>query len=400
MPHLLSMPHTQLFYLLESHSLFVTCVRAVAPLTNVSIWSLSYQRYLNTIFHRTYLAFFTHFSTIPFINFYTMVALSLLEFRSGREGGKSWADASLAWATTLYCWYCAWGLGGGIWWMGPPMILYLGPMYAAAHYYAAQLCVPPSHPDFLWYNPTPGSLFLNPFFMICFVSYIQCLSHVFEDIPPRFNGLNRWMRPSQFYCYDHTSLYDWTLRVLRSIFQSVPGAISELFAAYRLFPVYWSLYLGSKVLMVVAPSSPTLRKLLDDEAKFAECLSKDHGARVPYEDDTQATPVAQKLLPSFWRRVFGDTFCALSDPYEIVPNPALDYVGWGGSSYLLPTGTARHAVVSECCGLNCGSETILDASVQQFELVSPPARYIKLTDVLLGTPVLKELPAPVPKQLV
>ncbi len=176
-------------------------------------------------------------------------------------------------AAILCVWYAIWGLVSGHWLWGAVMQPVVGALYLGAIGYQ-QLFREPGGWE-TWSHPLPW---------IAFLSLVQTLSHFREpDLPPRANGTKRWLplRPYLFEVDGFSHLLIRSGRVLRQIFF---GCFDEFWASPRLLPI--------------------------------------------------------SVLRLMWRLGYRGrehrALRALSEKAIADGNPALDYVGIGGGTYLRP----------------------------------------------------------------
>eukprot|EP00013_Stygamoeba_regulata_P028825 CAMPEP_0177646534 /NCGR_PEP_ID=MMETSP0447-20121125/9823_1 /TAXON_ID=0 /ORGANISM="Stygamoeba regulata, Strain BSH-02190019" /LENGTH=477 /DNA_ID=CAMNT_0019149069 /DNA_START=405 /DNA_END=1838 /DNA_ORIENTATION=- len=339
-----------------------TGICTVTPLTNVTNFSLDYQLYLNLIFHRHNVSYYTHVTTMPLINMLLLVVASFCKFSD--QPSVSWIDLSLVIACAANLWYLVWGITSGVWWMGISALPVVWACFAGAQLYADALLGSPLDEQFRWYDP--GPLAANPLLWIAVLSLAQCISHVPEDLPPRVSGTPHWMSRREFFCGHVRTPCDLAVRLLRALLQTLFGTVDELLASPRLLALFWGVcptyYLMCKLDLCTEWSSrrqldelwskarealtpldrPCVQCGLLQQEKCPRCeevvvlcqkssLSDDEAVLV---DDWCADA---KQADDFVRRlnwVLDNVLCFLCPKVDRIADPALDYIGIGGGTFL------------------------------------------------------------------
>lgn len=214
----------------------------VVPLTNFTPFSLTYQAYLNLIFHRSAVARIGHSIFIPLTVFWLMVSACPIvgEAPSTHTIGAStllaWNGAAVV-AIVLAIWYAAWAaLERSLLW-GITSVTATAVMWIGANAYWTALHLGGGAP---WYAPTPAPA--TPLLWMAVSAMLLALSHVGEPaFPPRMNGTTHWI-PMRRYMggepelpFAHMSRVERLGRVAGHL---ICGPIDEWMAAPRLFPVY------------------------------------------------------------------------------------------------------------------------------------------------------------------
>eukprot|EP00007_Cunea_sp_BSH-02190019_P009670 CAMPEP_0174242136 /NCGR_PEP_ID=MMETSP0417-20130205/26558_1 /TAXON_ID=242541 /ORGANISM="Mayorella sp, Strain BSH-02190019" /LENGTH=404 /DNA_ID=CAMNT_0015321495 /DNA_START=117 /DNA_END=1328 /DNA_ORIENTATION=- len=312
-----------------------TGIFAVTPLTNVTNFSLDYQLYLNLIFHRKNFSFYTHALTMPTIDMFLLVLATYLKFNG--QSGTSWLDFSLVIAGCVNLWYLVWGIGNGVWWMGISAAPIVWGCWSLAHLYANYAL--DSHPgdaDFHWYDPGPW--YANPLIWLVVLSFIQSFSHVVEDLPPRVSGTPHWMAKREFFCGRVDDPCELFVRFLRAIFQTIFGAVDEFIASPRLVPLFWGIcptYFVMRKLNLC--TSWTSRQRLDDLwRKAQESLEPmDRPSLDCGIDACNAQPYELSFFGRVLEWILDHLLCCICPkPPDQIPDPALDFIGTGGGTFL------------------------------------------------------------------
>lgn len=229
----------------------------VAPLTNIAPLDLEYQYYLNAIFHtrlgsivphRTciplitfmMLAFFAQFEGLPLFSalstFTTSTSSSSSSSSSpslGINGADLFAFMASFWYPILGC-YLRIHLFG---FLIPCLMLGLSHLAKAYHQHFrwndvdSMTIVDEGH---WWFSPTP--LLANPLLWILILGTIQAASHLAEPtVPPRMNETDVWLAREEYFA----SL--WNKGPLRAVFTFLfcwaSGIVDEVWASPRLLPV-------------------------------------------------------------------------------------------------------------------------------------------------------------------
>jgi uncharacterized membrane protein YGL010W len=250
-------------------------VFSVAPYAHVTFFSLTYQAYLYDLFHQSKNARFWHQVCMPIVNFMIMVALAQFTL------GGVW-NGALAYTAVLAVWYLTQAAMERFYLWGLVMLPLLAGLLAGADLYYQAFAIPGA----AWYAPT--SLPANPFLWMTVCAAIQAFSHGTEAfLPPRVTGTAHWVRLPEFLNGTPGKPLPWgtrAVRLLRTALQSVWGTIDEWWASPRLFP------LG----------------ILEQMWR--------HGYQ----------PARFQELDLLTRRAIADG------------QPAIDYIGTGGGSYIIP----------------------------------------------------------------
>ena len=126
----------------------------------------------------------------------------------------------------------------------------------------------PGDAEFKWYDT--GRFYTNPLYLMALASFLQSLSHIVEDLPPRVSGKNNtmvvcphillcctvivalpspmctaayphWTTKREFFCGTVDSWCEFADRSARGFFQFCFGAVDEFIASPRLIPLFWGI---------------------------------------------------------------------------------------------------------------------------------------------------------------
>jgi hypothetical protein len=263
-------------------------VSVVAPFTQFTVLSFDLQAFLFSVFHTRVWARLGHGLFMPMVNFFVMVALAQL--RVGPHPTEhGWSGPSLNGATLyaalLLAWYLAVASSARLYlWWAATVPLTLALAFGADAYYCHTFTLETAARS--WYAPTP-TLF-NPWLWMTVSSFIIAASHAPEPkLPPRVGDPWRWMSLPESILGTRAQPNPPLLRLARAskvALQLVTGTLNEWWASPRLMPY--------NLLMLM----------------FAAGYRPDVGE--------QAKTFAARALAS--------------------GNPAIDYIGIGGGSFLRP----------------------------------------------------------------
>jgi len=181
----------------------------VVPSTNVTVFSLQYQSYLNDIFHTTWPARAGHFVCMPLITGLVIAGLG--------------ATVGGALAVLLAAWWLAWGIRARLPLWGVASAAWAGAIYAGARWFAA------SHglPAIVGWAAA--------------LSFVQAASHAPEPtLPPRVTRSNDWVPIAEYLLGRpgaRRSLGARALRGLHLVEITLYGTIDEFMASPRLAPI-------------------------------------------------------------------------------------------------------------------------------------------------------------------
>jgi len=262
----------------------------VVPLTLLTPLSLSYQAYLNRIFHRRWPAKIGHSAFIPVTTWLIMLASSSIfgQRPHGHEltiANLTLMNGAAVVALVLAVYYAAWAAleRAPLW--GVTMVGIVAALWLGANVqFTLTHADDPSKPFYAAWRT-----FHNPYMWMAITSVGQALSHIPEpDLPPRLSGLPDWMSIRDYLSIpveSHTPSRAGRLARLAAHF--VFGPIDEWLAAARLFPVY----------------------------------------------------VLELLWALGYRRERREAIHALAARSIATKNPALDFIGTGGGRFLLRSAT-------------------------------------------------------------
>lgn len=214
----------------------------VVPLTNLTPFSLTYQAYLNLIFHRTAIAWIGHALFIPLTTWWLMVAACPLVGAAPASHAIGWATL-LAWngaalvAGALALWYLVWAAIERAFLWGAACVAVVAAMWLGANAYYTCTHLGGGAP---WYAATEAAY--NPLVWTAVSALCQALTHIGEaEMPPRMNCTNRWI-PMRSYVRGDAGYPSQELslaaRLATMAAHFVCGPIDEWMAAPRLLPVY------------------------------------------------------------------------------------------------------------------------------------------------------------------
>lgn len=320
-------------------AIFTGCC-AVTPLTNITPVSLWYQSYLNVIFHRTNFAFYGHALMMPLVVLFLLAWADRFRFDETTEWGQ-WINANFVLTLAFLIWYTIWGACYKIWFLGPCSVPILAVCYFGGHFY----------------NERAAST-LHPMVLSGICAFLQSFTHLFEDLPPRMSGSLAWTLKTDFACRDVSNCGEVTCRVLRLFFTFfISGPIDEWTASPRLLPLFWSLWPIKTLMNWCGCSCCGIKEELDEKFKlFAAALEEFPRVEVALDDNGK--PVAEPLevkLHACGECCDRSARCLCCEPTPTPPlkisNPALDYVGYGGGSFMLVDDDVS------CCDALCGNYT-------------------------------------------
>ena len=262
-------------------------VMVVSPFTQFTFFSFDLQAFLYEVFHTRFQARLGHFLFMPAVNFWVMVALAQVSFFGPHPPGHEFElygpNGATLYAVVLLVWYAAMAAVTRmwLWWLVMvPVVVGLG-MGANALYNQNFIL---EAAERVWYAPTP--LPLNPFLWMGVSAFLIALSHLPEPLlPPRVNETRQWLSLSEYVLGPPGARHPrgrQVVRALRAVLQSVWGTLDEWWASPRLMPY------GFLFLMFRAGYQPARKAALDEHVRRAVASG----------------------------------------------NPALDYVGIGGGTFL------------------------------------------------------------------
>lgn len=279
-------------------------VMVVAPFTQFTFFSYDLQAFLYEIFHTRIWARLGHFVFMPVVNFSVMVALAQL--RVGPHPAShtlEWLPASGAtvYGLVLLLWYALMAAHTRmwLWWVAMVPVVAALTMGANALYGQTFVLDPAAR---TWYAPVAFAF--NPFLWMAVGAFLIALSHAPEPrLPPRVTQSRKWQSVPDYVLGprgQRVSPGTACVRAARVALQSLWGTLDEWWASPRLMPY------GFLLLMFKAGYQPQRKAELD--------------------------AYVRKAIAS--------------------GNPALDYVGIGGGTFLRQPDQA--APVSDRIGLSAG----------------------------------------------
>lgn len=212
----------------------------VTPIAHLAWFSLTFQTYLYELFHQTHLARICHFVLMPLVLMAGMVSLAPLTLLGAHP--TEHAPVLFAWngglvlAVLLGVWYLAEAVAERMWLWGAVMVGVVAALYMGSNliYYQNFLLAP----DRIGWV---ASLPLNPLLWIAGLSLAIALSHVLEPrLPPRVSKTSHWMPIVEFVRGPSHQAHPLGTRVARAldlVLQIIFGALDELWATPRLFPI-------------------------------------------------------------------------------------------------------------------------------------------------------------------
>ncbi|XP_078366136.1 uncharacterized protein LOC144650355 isoform X2 [Oculina patagonica] len=225
----------------------------VAPLTNVTGLSLYYQLYLLEIFHLRFLTKFGHYLCMPFIVMMMLTFFAQWRFQGCYTQGNIEVfvpNGSVVLALILWFWYTLWGLIQNTPLMGFFTIVPMTVLYILGNI-TFQMSIENSSPhplnctqcwDFTYQSSDHVKFFnafklihwyFNPVLWAFVLSFLQAFSHIFEPkIPPRVDGTQHWMS-----CGDMLKRYGEPKTIAILMAQSLFGTVDEFLASPRLLPL-------------------------------------------------------------------------------------------------------------------------------------------------------------------
>lgn len=218
----------------------------VVPLTILTPLSLTYQAYLNRIFHRSLVARIGHAALIPVTTWLVMLASASVVGPRPMTHELSVENlflfnGSAIVALVLGAYYAAWAaIERDVLWGVTLVALVFGMWIGANAQFALTHAEDPRAPFYVaWHAPH------NPWMWMAITSLGQALSHLPEpDLPPRLNGTPDWVPLRAYFLgplagSDHPATKQPCIgRCARMISHFFFGPLDEWIAAPRLLPVY------------------------------------------------------------------------------------------------------------------------------------------------------------------
>lgn len=261
-------------------------VIVVAPFTQLTFFSYDLQAFLYEIFHTRIWARVGHFVLMPVVNFSVLVALAQVRF-DPHPTTHTLELLPLSGATiyglVLLLWYALMAAHTRMWLWGAAMVPVVGALTLGAHALYSRTFVL-DEAQRAWIAPVP--LVLNPFVWMAIGAFLIAMSHAPEPrLPPRVTQSNGWQSVPLYVLGPREARHPLTIvcvRAGRVALQSLWGTLDEWWASPRLMPY------GFLLLMFKAGYQPERKATLD----------------------------------GYVRRALASG------------NPALDYVGTGGGTFL------------------------------------------------------------------
>ncbi|MFO0612309.1 MAG: hypothetical protein U0414_06965 [Polyangiaceae bacterium] len=218
----------------------------VVPLTILTPLSLTYQAYLNRIFHRSITARVGHAALIPVTTWLVMLACASLVgprpvTHTLDAGNVFLFNGAAIVAIVLAVYYAVWAiLERDVLWGATLVALVFGMWVGANVQFTLTHADAPDAPFYAaWRTPH------NPWMWMAITSLGQALSHLREpDLPPRLNGTPDWVPLRAYFLgplsrSDHPATRQSCLgRCARMVSHFFFGPLDEWIASPRLLPVY------------------------------------------------------------------------------------------------------------------------------------------------------------------
>lgn len=211
----------------------------VAPLTNLTCFSLYYQLYLNEIFHVNILTRLGHFIFMPitYLYFFVVAAQFNLFGTDYHHDDTFFAlkpySLPFLMALCFTLWHTIWGLLSNTYLLGLIMLPVTLGAYLSGNYYVAYFGTNTDDPETRFLSTV---WYATPFFWLATSGFLQMSSHAFERLlPPRINLTARWLTWPEFIrinCPNVRKLIMWWIPA------SICGTLDEIVASPRLLPLY------------------------------------------------------------------------------------------------------------------------------------------------------------------
>jgi hypothetical protein len=208
----------------------------VAPLTNVTCFSLFYQLYLNEIFHTHWFTRLCHSVFMPITNFFIIASIAQFNLFGTDDHLDDSFFAFKPFTVTFFIsllfllWYFVWGIISKTHIMGVFMTPIVLATYLGANWWVAFNRQEDVESDawFIW-----TSFWGSPILWLLVSGFCQALSHLCENVlPPRLNFSLDWLPMSEFiWKYREASIIYFMLG-------AVCGTLDEIIASPRLLPLY------------------------------------------------------------------------------------------------------------------------------------------------------------------
>lgn len=255
----------------------------VAPNTQLTLLSFELQAFLFNVFHRSFISRFGHLAFMTTCNFFAMLLFAQWSTGSAHEGQWFALNGAWAYAALLFVWYAAAAASNRLWLWAGLMAPFVGGLAALATHTLETFRLA----DGATVLGSPLPLWLNPWIGMAVSAFLIAASHGAEPkLPPRASDPLAWKSIPEFVGEPRLTLGQRVSRALRVGSFLIIGTFDEWWASPRLMAYNYL------VLMM--------------EAGYA---------------------------PAVYARLREWTDRALESG-----NPALDYVGIGGGSFLAQDG--------------------------------------------------------------
>jgi len=207
----------------------------VAPLTLLTPMNLEYQIYLMEIFHTCIISRGIHAAGMPFITFAWLLIAAYFEvpFIPDTTPHGTVNLFAVRGNTLLilifFVWYMVWGFRAKMRMFGVFAIPHLIALWILSTVLSQLTRYSPE--EATWYASAP--FWANPIILGLVFAVIVTASHTPEPLPPRMNGTNGWMDMAEYKA--RHNLYYRVTRIGQSF---IAGTISEFLAGPRLMPLF------------------------------------------------------------------------------------------------------------------------------------------------------------------
>lgn len=202
----------------------------VSPFSQLSLFSFDLQSYTFEIFHQTKLARITHFFCMLLVNLFVITGLSQLTFFGNAP--SLLLNAGLIYASILGFWYLIIAASQRLWLWGLVMLLTATGLGLFGIYIGQVLLL--SYP-LEWFS---FYALYNPWCWAVFCAFLMTLSHIPEPkLAPRVTPNNEWIAVQDFVLNKEKKEKTHIIqRLLRLSFFPIWGTINEFWASPKLMP--------------------------------------------------------------------------------------------------------------------------------------------------------------------
>ncbi|MCP4442663.1 MAG: hypothetical protein GY810_27470 [Aureispira sp.] len=202
----------------------------VSPFSQLSLFSFDYQSYTFEIFHQTKVARITHFICMLFVNLLVIAGLSQVSFFGNTP--TTFLNIGLIYASILGIWYFIIAASQRLWLWGMVLVLVALAIGALGIYTGQTLLA--GHP-IQWLTL---EAFYNPWLWAIVSAFLMTISHIPEPkLAPRVTPNNEWVAVQDFVLdKEHKENTHIIQRIIRLAFFPFWGTFNEFWASPKLMP--------------------------------------------------------------------------------------------------------------------------------------------------------------------